>query len=304
MIEIIEERKEPDLNTEDKKVSEELKQEADAQEAAAGVQAKAAEGCEEKSSCQEGTADVNEEKSSDSEAAATEEKTETAKEALEPEKSEAGESAGKPGAGESTGNPEAGKESGTADGKADAEEASDKPEAADDKDTAQETENGDKEPDMLFGSRKLKKEIEKKDELIKEKNEKYIRLMAEFDNYRKRTEKEKAGMYAMGAKDVVEKILPVVDNFERGFSLVAEEDAEDPFTEGMQKIYKQLMTTLTDLGVTPIEAVGKEFDPNLHNAVMHVDDESVGENIVVQEFQKGYMYKDSVVRHSMVQVAN
>ena len=294
MIEIIEERKEPDLNTEDKKVSEELKQEADAQEAAAGAQAKAAEGCEEKSSCQAGTADVNEEKSSDS-AAATEEKTETAEEALEPEKSESVESAGKP---------ETGKESGAADGKADAEEASDKPEAADNKDTADETENGDKEPDMLFGSRKLKKEIEKKDELIKEQNEKYIRLMAEFDNYRKRTEKEKAGMYAMGAKDVVEKILPVVDNFERGFSLVAEEDAEDPFTEGMQKIYKQLMTTLTDLGVTPIEAVGKEFDPNLHNAVMHVDDESVGENIVVQEFQKGYMYKDSVVRHSMVQVAN
>lgn len=294
MIEIIEERKEPDLNTEDKKVSEEFKQEADAQEAAAGVQAKAAEGCEEKSSCQAGTADVNEEKSSDSEAA-TEEKTETAEEALEPEKSESVESAGKP---------ETGKESGAADGKADAEEVSDKPEAADNKDTADETENGDKEPDMLFGSRKLKKEIEKKDELIKEQNEKYIRLMAEFDNYRKRTEKEKAGMYAMGAKDVVEKILPVVDNFERGFSLVAEEDAEDPFTEGMQKIYKQLMTTLTDLGVTPIEAVGKEFDPNLHNAVMHVDDESVGENIVVQEFQKGYMYKDSVVRHSMVQVAN
>ena len=293
MIEIIEERKEPDLNTEDKKVSEEFKQEADAQEAAAGAQAKAAEGCEEKSSCQAGTADVNEEKSSDS--AATEEKTETAEEALEPEKSESVESAGKP---------ETGKESGAADGKADAEEASDKPEAADNKDTADETENGDKEPDMLFGSRKLKKEIEKKDELIKEQNEKYIRLMAEFDNYRKRTEKEKAGMYAMGAKDVVEKILPVVDNFERGFSLVAEEDAEDPFTEGMQKIYKQLMTTLTDLGVTPIEAVGKDFDPNLHNAVMHVDDESVGENIVVQEFQKGYMYKDSVVRHSMVQVAN
>ena len=294
MIEIIEERKEPDLNTEDKKVSEDFKQEADAQEAAAGAQAKAAEGCEEKSSCQAGTADVNEEKSSDS-AAATEEKTETAEEALEPEKSESVESAGKP---------ETGKEFGAADGKADADEASDKPEAADNKDTADETENGDKEPDMLFGSRKLKKEIEKKDELIKEQNEKYIRLMAEFDNYRKRTEKEKAGMYAMGAKDVVEKILPVVDNFERGFSLVAEEDAEDPFTEGMQKIYKQLMTTLTDLGVTPIDAVGKEFDPNLHNAVMHVDDESVGENIVVQEFQKGYMYKDSVVRHSMVQVAN
>ena len=199
MIEIIEERKEPDLNTEDKKVSEDFKQEADAQEAAAGAQAKAAEGCEEKSSCQAGTADVNEEKSSDS--AATEEKTETSEEALEPEKSESGESDGKP---------ETGKEFGAADGKADADEASDKPEAADNKDTADETENGDKEPDMLFGSRKLKKEIEKKDELIKEQNEKYIRLMAEFDNYRKRTEKEKAGMYAMGAKDVVEKILPVL----------------------------------------------------------------------------------------------
>ena len=221
--------------------------------------------------------------------------------AVAEEKAESAEGAEKaPESGESTAKAEA-EETTEADEKA---EASEEPDETEHKDTTEETENGDKEPDMLFGSRKLKKEIEKKDELIKEQNEKYIRLMAEFDNYRKRTEKEKAGMYAMGAKDVVEKILPVVDNFERGFSLVAEEDAEDPFTEGMQKIYKQLMTTLTDLGVTPIEAVGKEFDPNLHNAVMHVDDESVGENIVVQEFQKGYMYKDSVVRHSMVQVAN
>ena len=279
MIEIIEERKEPDLSTEEKKVSEELAKEADAQKEAAESEAKAADDNEVKASSSEEAAAPNEEKSRDSEEAATEEKTETAENAAEPEKSESGE----------------------ADGKA---EAADEPDATDIKENTQETENGDKEPDMLFGSRKLKKEIEKKDELIKEQNEKYIRLMAEFDNYRKRTEKEKAGMYAMGAKDVVEKILPVVDNFERGFSLVAEEDAEDPFTEGMQKIYKQLMTTLTDLGVTSIEAVGKEFDPNLHNAVMHVDDESVGENIVVQEFQKGYMYKDSVVRHSMVQVAN
>ena len=280
MIEIIEERKEPDLNTEDKKVSEELNEEADAQKEA--VESEAADDNEVKTSSSEAAAAADEEKSSDSEAAETEEKTETTESTAEPEKSESCE----------------------ADGKAEACEAAGEPEATENKDTAQETETGDKEPDMLFGSRKLKKEIEKKDELIKEQNEKYIRLMAEFDNYRKRTEKEKAGMYAMGAKDVVEKILPVVDNFERGFSLVAEEDAEDPFTEGMQKIYKQLMTTLTDLGVTPIEAVGKEFDPNLHNAVMHVDDESVGENIVVQEFQKGYMYKDSVVRHSMVQVAN
>ena len=264
MIEIIEERKGPDLNTEEKKVSEEIKQEADAQKEAVGSEAEA-------------------------------ESSDEAEKDIAPEKSESG---------DSTEKTEAEEASGEADGEAEAEEVSEEPEATDNEENAQETENGDKEPDMLFGSRKLKKEIEKKDELIKEQNEKYIRLMAEFDNYRKRTEKEKAGMYAMGAKDVVEKILPVVDNFERGFSLVAEEDAEDPFTEGMQKIYKQLMTTLTDLGVTPIEAVGKEFDPNLHNAVMHVDDESVGENIVVQEFQKGYMYKDSVVRHSMVQVAN
>ncbi len=284
MIEIIEERKEPDLSTEEKKVSEEINNEEVAQKEAAESEAKAADG--------------NEEKSPDPEAAVTEEKAESSEEANKnaaPENSESGDSAEKTEAEEASGN---------ADGKPEAREVSEEPEATDKTEATHETEKGGEEPDMLFGSRKLKKEIEKKDELIKEQNEKYIRLMAEFDNYRKRTEKEKAGMYAMGAKDVVEKILPVVDNFERGFSLVAEEDAEDPFTEGMQKIYKQLMTTLTDLGVTPIEAVGKEFDPNLHNAVMHVDDESVGENIVVQEFQKGYMYKDSVVRHSMVQVAN
>ena len=132
--------------------------------------------------------------------------------------------------------------------------------------------------------------------------DKLTRQMAEFDNYRKRTEREKSSMYLVGARDVVEKILPVVDNFERG--LAAAGDPEDPFVDGMNKIYKQLTAVLTDLGVTAIEAVGKEFDPNFHNAVMHVDDESVGENIIVEEFQKGYMYKDSVVRHSMVKVAN
>ena len=168
----------------------------------------------------------------------------------------------------------------------------------------------DKEPEEesdkvgLFGGKKLKKELEKKAEQISELTDRNMRLMAEFDNYRKRTEKEKAAMYGMGAKDVVEKILPVIDNFERGFSLVAEEDMEDPFTQGMEKIYKQFITVLEGLGVTPIEAVGKEFDPNYHNAVMHVDDENYGENIVVEEFQKGYLYKDSVVRHSMVKVAN
>ena len=111
-------------------------------------------------------------------------------------------------------------------------------------------------------------------------------------------------MYEVGAKDVIDKILPVVDNFERGLGAVTEEEKEDPFVKGMEQIYKQLMTTLEGIGVKPIEAVGNEFDPDFHNAVMHVEDEEVGENIIVEEFQKGYMYRDSVVRHSMVKVAN
>ena len=149
----------------------------------------------------------------------------------------------------------------------------------------------------LFG----KKKKDKKDEKIEELTDRVKRQMAEFENFRKRTEKEKAGMYAVGAKDVIEKILPVVDNFERGLAQAPE---DDPFAEGMQKIYKQFTTTMEGMGVEPIEAVGKEFNPDFHNAVMHVEDETVGENIVVEEFQKGYMYKDSVVRHSMVKVAN
>ena len=128
--------------------------------------------------------------------------------------------------------------------------------------------------------------------------------MAEFDNFRKRTEKEKSQMYEVGAKDIIEKILPVVDNFERGLGAVTEEEKENAFVQGMEKVYKQLMTTLEGIEVKPIEAVGKEFDPNFHNAVMHVEDENLGENIVAEEFQKGYMYRDSVVRHSMVKVAN
>ena len=111
-------------------------------------------------------------------------------------------------------------------------------------------------------------------------------------------------MFGMGAKDVLEKMLPVVDNFERGFSLVEDDDKDDPFVVGMEKIYKQFLQVLEGIGVTPIEAVGHEFDPNIHNAVMHVDDESVGENIIVEEFQKGYMYKDTLLRPSMVKVAN
>ena len=153
----------------------------------------------------------------------------------------------------------------------------------------------------LFGKKDKK---DKKDEKIEELTDRLTRQMAEFDNFRKRTEKEKSQMYEVGAKDIIEKILPVVDNFERGLDAVKEEDKEDPFIQGMEKVYKQLMTTLEGIEVKPIEAVGQEFDPNLHNAVMHVEDENLGENIIAEEFQKGYMYRDSVVRHSMVKVAN
>ena len=128
--------------------------------------------------------------------------------------------------------------------------------------------------------------------------------MAEFDNFRKRTEKEKSQMYEIGAKDIIDKILPVVDNFERGLGAVTEEEKENPFVQGMDKVYKQLMTTLEGVGVKPIEAVGQEFNPDFHNAVMHEENEEFGENMITEEFQKGYMYRDSVVRHSMVKVAN
>ena len=145
---------------------------------------------------------------------------------------------------------------------------------------------------------------DKKDEQIADLTDKLTRQMAEFDNYRKRTEKENSAMYEIGAKDVIEKILPVVDNFERGFVTVNEEEKENPFVQGMDKVYKQLMTVLEGLGVKPIEALGQEFNPDLHHAVMHVEDEEAGENVIVEEFQKGYMYRDSVVRYSMVKVAN
>ena len=157
----------------------------------------------------------------------------------------------------------------------------------------------EKSKTSLFGMRK--KEKEKYEQQIEDLTDRLNRSMAEFDNFRKTTEKEKSSMYIIGAKDIVEKMLPVVDNFERG---LAQAPQEDPFAEGMKMIYKQLMTTLNDLGVKAIEAEGKEFDPNFHNAVMHVEDESVGDGIVVEELQKGYTYKDFVVRHSMVKVAN
>ncbi len=151
---------------------------------------------------------------------------------------------------------------------------------------------------------KKKEKKDKKDEKIEELTDRVRRQMAEFDNFRKRTEKEKTQMFETGAKSIVEKILPVVDNFERGLAAVTEEEKGTPFVEGMEKIYKQMMTVLEEAGVKPIEAVGQEFDPNLHNAVMHVEDEEFGENIIEEEFQKGYTYRDSVVRHSMVKVAN
>ena len=175
-------------------------------------------------------------------------------------------------------------------------ETSEKVENEEADETAKDTEK--KSGKKLFGKKK-----DKKDEKIEELTDKLTRQMAEFDNFRKRTEKEKANMYAIGAKDIIEKILPVVDSFERGLATV-ENPEEDPFADGMNKVYKQFTTALDELGVTVIEAVGKEFDPNLHNAVMHVEDEEAGENIVVEEFLKGYMYKGSVVRHSMVKVAN
>lgn len=165
----------------------------------------------------------------------------------------------------------------------------------DETDTSEDTE-------AKAGGRKNKKD--KKDEKIEELTDRLTRQMAEFDNYRKRTDREKSQMYEIGAKDIIEKILPIVDNFERGLKAVPEEEKSNPFIDGMEKIYKQLMTMLEGVGVKPIEAVGQEFNPDLHNAVMHVEDEEFGENIIAEEFQKGYTYRDNVVRHSMVKVAN
>lgn len=166
-----------------------------------------------------------------------------------------------------------------------------------------ESQCGEKQSDQKQKKEKSRKK-DKKDEQIEELTDRLKRSMAEFDNYRKRTDKEKASMYEFGAKEVVEKILPVVDNFERALASVPEDIKGGSYAEGMEMIYKQFMKTLEDMGVTPIAAVGQEFDPELHNAVMHIEDENFGENIISQELQKGYKYKDHVVRHSMVQVAN
>ena len=175
-------------------------------------------------------------------------------------------------------------------------------EEAVEEDTEADAEEEADEEKSSGGFFKKKEKKDKKDAQIEELTDKVRRQMAEFENFRKRSEKEKTQMYEVGAKGILEKILPVVDNFERG--LKGMEESEDPFAQGMQMIYKQLMTSLEEAGVKAIEAVGQEFDPNYHNAVMHVEDDEFGENEIVEEFQKGYMYHDSVLRHSMVKVAN
>lgn len=154
------------------------------------------------------------------------------------------------------------------------------------------------------GSKAIQVELEKTKELAKDNEEKYKRLLAEFENARQRNEKESKKMYDIGAKEVLEKLLPVVDNFERALASIPEEDKERAFEQGVDRIYKQLMVSLEDVGVVPMNAEGQQFDADLHNAVIHIEDESFGENVVAEEMQKGYMYKDQVLRHSMVKVAN
>ena len=168
--------------------------------------------------------------------------------------------------------------------------------------TTEETVEESTEKKGFFGKKKDKKD--KKDQKIEELEDKVKRQLAEFENFRNRTEKEKSRMYEFGARDVIEKMLPVVDNFERGLASIPEEEKGGPVASGMEMIYKQMMTTLEGLGVRPIDALNKPFDPNFHNAVMLVEDEEVEESTVEEEFQKGYIYKEHVIRYSMVKVAN
>lgn len=171
----------------------------------------------------------------------------------------------------------------------------------------QETKDDTSKEESKEETKEETKEADKTAELeaqIADWKDKYQRLMAEFENARKRTAKEAVQRYDLGAMGVLEKLLPVIDNFERGLDAVAEEDKDSAFVQGIQQIYKQLMSVFEDLGVSAMEAEGKEFDANLHNAVLHVEDEQYGDNIVVEEMQKGYMYKENVLRHSMVKVAN
>lgn len=166
------------------------------------------------------------------------------------------------------------------------------------KETEDKNSSDKKEKKKIFGKK------DKKDQQIEELTDKHQRLMAEFQNYRNRSEKEKSAMFEVGAKSIIEKLLPIVDNFERGIAALSEEEQKSPTGQGMNLIYKQLMTAFEEMGVTVIEAKGQQFDPELHNAVMHEDNDELEENVVVEEFQKGYKYRDSVIRHSMVKVAN
>ncbi len=169
---------------------------------------------------------------------------------------------------------------------------------------AEDSPKDDQKSGKSFFRKDKKEKKDKKDLKIEELNDRLIRNMAEFDNFRKRSEKEKTQMFEIGARDIIEKILPVIDNFERGLGAISEEERESAFAQGIEKIYKQMFAALSDAGLKPIDAVGKPFDPNFHNAVMHAEDPEQGENLVAEEFQKGYTYRDTVVRHSMVKVVN
>ena len=184
------------------------------------------------------------------------------------------------------------------------EEVTEDIESTDTEETEETVENETEDSSEGKSKKKKKDKKDKKDEQIEELNDKLKRQMAEFDNFRKRTEKEKTQMFDMGAKTIIEKILPVIDNFERGFTTVDEADKDDAFVSGMDMVYKQLMTELESAGVKPIEAVGKEFDPEFHNAVMQVESEEYESGIIAQELQKGYTYKDALFRHSMVAVVS
>lgn len=191
------------------------------------------------------------------------------------------------------------------------EDASEEANAAETAEAAGDAAEGEEESDEPDSKKKKKKsaraleiELKKSQEMLADITDKYQRLMAEFENARKRNAKEQSRMYDIGAKEVLAKLLPVVDNFERGLDALSEEEKEGAFAQGIEKIYQQLMTVFDEIGVKAMDAAGKEFNPDFHNAVMHVEDEELGENLVVEEFQKGYMYKDSVLRHSMVKVAN
>lgn len=182
------------------------------------------------------------------------------------------------------------------------QEDSDEADTAEEEKTEAENKN-EKSVKSFFKSNKSK-EMNAKDQKIEDLTDRLMRTMAEFDNFRKRSEKEKSVMFDMGVRSMIEKLLPIIDNFERGFGTITEKEKESGFAQGIEMIYKQLLTALDEIGLKPIDAVGTEFDPNLHNAVMHGEDDSLGENIVSDEFQKGYIYHDMVVRHSMVKVVN